>query len=372
MFSHNFPPHTGGLEVVVDELARSLGQRHEITVVSSAWEDAVGVSRNGRITIWRLPALRFAERFGVPYPLPWGRHVRAAMHQAGSADVFHAHGALYAHTLLASTLAKRHRKPLILTEHVGFVNYPSAFVNLLQRSAWRVLGDRSIASSRHVTACSDRVQQWLSQRYPERRIDFVGNGVDLARFHPTDDAQRRALRLRFGLPEDEVLVLFVGRDAPKKNLEDVLQIPRTDFTLVVCGSRRKLVGERLIDLGVVSHSSMSSLYACADMLVHAAEGEGFPLAIQEAMASALPAVIRWDPGYIGNVDVTVVSACDTPDALGREVLRLASDPAARRALGDRGRRWAHETWNWDRAARDFERLYVCANDAPATREAAHS
>ena len=35
----------------------------------------------------------------------------------------------------------------------------------------------------------------------------------------------------------------------------------------------------------------------ADALVHAASGEGFPLAVQEAIAAGLPTVLAWDQGY---------------------------------------------------------------------------
>jgi hypothetical protein len=42
MLCSNYPPHPGGLEVMVQNLARGLARRHEVTVVTSAFGDAVG------------------------------------------------------------------------------------------------------------------------------------------------------------------------------------------------------------------------------------------------------------------------------------------------------------------------------------------
>src|SRR5574337_595294 len=107
MFASNYPPHTGGLETVVSHLAIQLAASHEVTVVTTAWSAARSVAR---------------ER-GVAYPVPVGLGLGAALASVESADIFHAHGAVYTTTLLAKHAARRAGKPLVLTEHSGFVHY---------------------------------------------------------------------------------------------------------------------------------------------------------------------------------------------------------------------------------------------------------
>src|ERR1700688_842273 len=121
VFCHNYPPHVGGVEVMLGTLTRLLAQRHEVTVVTTAWGGARGVSDDHGVVLHRLPALHATEPWGIPWPLPTGRGLRAALAAAHRADLIHAHGALYATTMLAARVSRAARVPLVLSEHVGFV-----------------------------------------------------------------------------------------------------------------------------------------------------------------------------------------------------------------------------------------------------------
>jgi D-inositol-3-phosphate glycosyltransferase len=336
-------------------LARRLADRHDVVIVSSAHGDAVGVSREDGLEVHRLPVFQFAERRGIPYPLPLGPGIRRALAAVADADVVHAHGALYAQTMLARRAARRAGAPWVLTEHVGFVQYSSA-VNAVQRLAWRTIGDGTVRHSDAVVALSSRVHEWLVERY-RREVQFIGNGVDGARYRPRGGAERLALRRSFGLPETDVLALFVGRDSAKKNLDVALAAPRDEYTLVVCGAVRALTAERVIDLGELPYERMSDLFACVDLMVHPATGEGFPLAVQEAIASGVPVVLLWDEGYRRLLQRELVVACDAPAEVAPKLAALAADPAARVALGAAGRDWAERQWSWDASVAGYERVY---------------
>lgn len=357
MFCHNYPPHSGGLEVMVANLARGLARRHRVTLVTSAWNGASGVHEEGGVVVHRLPSVHVSEGWGVPYPLFTGPGVRAALAAVGSADVFHAHGALYATAVTAMVLARRRRRPLVLTEHVGFVVYRHAAVNAVERAAWALVGDRVVKASRAVVTYNGRVREWLAQRYPERPVHYIGNGVDVETFRPRAPGERRALRASFGLPADDVLVLFAGRRSEKKNLDVVLRMPRRGYRLVVCGADRGLRADGVIDLGVVPYAAMPGLFGCVDAMVHASTGEGFPLAVQEAIAAGVPLVLLWDEGYAGWLDPRAVAACHDLASLGSVVSGLAGDPHARARLSAAERAWAEARWSWDATVSAYEALY---------------
>jgi D-inositol-3-phosphate glycosyltransferase len=99
------------------------------------------------------------------------------------------------------------------------------------------------------------------------------------------------------------------------------------------------------------------LYGCADFLVHAAIGEGFPLAVQEALACGLPVVLLWEPGYAASITREAVLACNSLDELSRAVRRLAGDAPLRTSLSRRGRREAEERWSWEATARSYAEVY---------------
>jgi len=365
MFVSNYLPHPGGLEVMVWNLARGLARRHDVVLVTSAYDGVHGVSREDGMTVHRLRAMHVTERVSVPYPIPLGPGLRTALAAAQDADVVHAHGALYAQTLLARRVARRARAPLVLTEHVGFVEYESAVLNAIQRAAWRAVGDHVVRDAHAVVALGARVQEWLTTRLrPDVR--FVGNGVDLCAFQRRS-LDRRAVRRSFGLPEDDVLVLWAGREAAKKNLDLALAIPRDRFTLVVCGWKRDLDGERLVDLGALPHERMADLYGCVDLLLHTATGEGFPLAVQESVASGLPVVLLWDEGYGRWMRRDVVAAANEPSDVAATLAALVDDPGRRASLAQAGREWAEAHWSWEATVAAYEEIYRDVIDRPRAR-----
>ena len=357
MFSHYCLPHAGGVETVVEALTSRMAARHRVTLVLSAWAGLDGVTREGARTTWRLPALHVSERYGVPFPVPTGAHVRAALAEAATADVVHVHGALYAQTVLARRMARRARQPLMLTEHVGFVPYPGAVLQAVQGAAWRFVGDATLAQARGVVALNARVGDWLAARVASCRPELIPNGVDLVRFAPTTPAERVQARSVLGLPADGVLGLFVGRDAPKKRRADVVAAERSGWTLVLAGAPLSIHEHGIIDLGVLAAESMPLLYRACDFLVHAAEGEGFPMAVQEAMATALPVALRWDSAYAGTLTRDVVPTGDSIVDTIRAADALAADAALRAAAGARARDWATMHWNWDVTVAAYEALY---------------
>ncbi len=356
MFVSNYPPHRGGLEIMVWNLAMGLARRHDVVLVTSAFDGRSGVSREDGMTVHRLPTLHFTEQLGVPYPMPVGLGLGTAWRDVRDATIVHTHGALYAQSVLARAVARRLDAPLVLTEHVGFVSYSSRMLNAVQRAAWSVIGFPLVRAADAVVTYNARVRERLS-RDTGCAVHYVGNGVDIERFQPRSSQDRGALRRSFGLPEDGVLALFAGRESEKKNLDVLLRAERDGYTLVVCGWERNLTGPALVDLGVVPYARMADLYACTDIMVHPASGEGFPLAVQEAVASGLPVVLLWDEGYARWLPRTLVEACETPDEVPVRLAELARDPVRRAELGGASRAWASAQWSWDATVTAYERIY---------------
>lgn len=357
VFCHNYPPHPGGLEVMVRRVATGLAARHRVSLLTTAWEGAEGVVEEEGVRVHRVPALHVTESWGVPYPLPLGPGLAAAWREVGQADLLWAHGALYATSLLAACSSRRRGTPLVLTEHVGWVPYGRWAVEAVERSAWATAGRFVLGSAAAATTYNLRVMDWLAHRRPELPTHYVGNGVDVETFRPRSAGERLRMRRELGLPENETLVLFAGRESAKKNLDAVLSIPRSGFRLVVCGARRSLP-EEVINLGLVPYERMPDLFASVDAMVHASVGEGFPLAVQEAVATGLPLVLLWEEGYGRWLEPPVVAACDRLPDLAPAVTALAADRERRAELGRRSRKWAVERWSWERTVEEYEELFT--------------
>ena len=362
MFCHNYPPHVGGLEVMVRSLAAGLGRTHRVTLLTTAWNDRTGISDEDGVQVVRLPAMHQSERWGIPYPVPTGRSVSDALALVSGADLLHAHGALYPTTLLAVTAARRGSAPLVITEHVGFVRYRSRAVNAVQHAAWSCIGDRTLKRAAAVAVYNRRVEAWLTRRLPELSIEYIRNGVDATAFRPRTGSERRALREAWGMPADEPVVLFVGRAVAKKNLGALLALRREKYVLATCGAPSGPPMDRVLQLGVIDHARMPDVFAAVDLLVLPSTGEGFPLAAQEGMAAGLPVVILWDEGYVDAVAKEVICACRSMEEVRTAVDDLVESAVRRRAIGEIGREWAMSNWSWEATTCAYQDLYLYATN----------
>jgi len=140
------------------------------------------------------------------------------------------------------------------------------------------------------------------------RIIYIPNGVDTRLFRPSPD--KRLLRKKFGIPEDDIVLLSVGRLTPAKRPHTMIEVfshleeKLGDVTLCIAGNgelleetkglAEKMGLHKVIFLGYVDHDQdLPNLYACADYYIMASKYEGGmpPLTLAEAMASGLPCIV---------------------------------------------------------------------------------
>ncbi|GAA2739639.1 glycosyltransferase family 1 protein [Pedococcus aerophilus] len=177
-------------------------------------------------------------------------------------------------------------------------------------------------------------------------------GVDAVTFHPgwRTDAGTRALR-RTLAPQDEVLVGYVGRLAPEKELHrlaGLAGLPGVRVVLVGDGPSRAddaaLLGAAGLDvvlLGRREGDDLARAYAALDVFVHTGTRETFGQTLQEAAATGLPVVAPARGGPLDLVDHSrtgLLYEPDDPGALREAVAHLAGDRGKREAMGDAGRR----------------------------------
>ncbi|MDQ3592980.1 MAG: glycosyltransferase family 1 protein [Actinomycetota bacterium] len=173
-------------------------------------------------------------------------------------------------------------------------------------------------------------------------------GVDLQAFHPV----RRSADLRRAIsPEDRLLVGYVGRLAPEKELALLTSLandPR--YALVVVGGgpeeqrlRALLPGATF--LGVLQGDELCRAYASLDVFVHTGRHETYCQSAQEALASGVPVVAPRAGGPIDVVaDGTAGFLYEPGDGLdlAAHVDLLASDKLLRRRMGLEARRTVRE------------------------------
>lgn len=184
-----------------------------------------------------------------------------------------------------------------------------------------------------------------------------GRGVDTTLYHPSRREHAAAMRAELA-PDGEVLVGYVGRLAPEKELgrlEDVARVPGVRVVVVGDGPSRSRTATGLAEavasmpgrpnrppvlLGQRSGESLADAYGAFDVFVHTGTRETFGQTLQEAAASGLPVVAPARGGPVDLVDhgrTGFLFDPDVPGDLAAHVATLVADPGLRQRMGAAGR-----------------------------------
>ena len=363
LVSHYYPPHLGGLEVVVQEEAHRLAERGAaVTVVTSATGGPAGTVRDGKVVLRRARAWSGLERSGVPFPVfspMLLAHLWVAIRRA---DVVHIHDTLYLSSWLAAGVCRLLRRPYVVTQHVGVVDHPSRVVMLAQQLVRRTVSRFVTGKAGALLPISEFVA--ADSRGMVRAgvpVTVLPNGVDTAHFRPAVGARERAsIRHRFGLPLDERLVLYVGRFVPKKGFHLLAACSGQGYRVVFAGGDRPrgVTDPRLIFLGRLDPDDVARVYRAVDLFVSASVGE-CPLTVLEAMSSGLPVLLNDDPGHraLGLPSGAAAWADLRGGDLPGLVAHHLRDEGRLRRLAANGRVAAERAFSWDAHVDRLWRVY---------------
>lgn len=216
----------------------------------------------------------------------------------------------------------------------------------------RHLGRLHNRANRTLAPSTSALERLAAAGVDEDRVRVWRRGVDTERFAP----QRRSERWRRTVAEPgEIIVGYVGRLAPEKQVEDlraIADLPGTRLVVIGDGPSRPLL-ERLLPeahfAGFLGGDALAEAMASLDVFVHPGERETFCQTVQEALASGVPVVATGRGGPLDLVRSSVDGWLYRPGDLAelRERVRdLAGDDAKRRAFGVRARQ-AVRGRGWD-------------------------
>lgn len=153
-----------------------------------------------------------------------------------------------------------------------------------------------------------------------QNLVVVSRGVDTAQFHP---GRRSAeLRAAWGVAADQLVVLYVGRLAPEKNMSVILKAfaairaSRPDARLLFVGDgplRAKLAAScpDAIFAGMRSGEDLAMHYASADIFLFPSMTETFGNVTTEALASGL-GVVAYDYAAAADLIDDGDNGCSVP------------------------------------------------------------
>lgn len=218
---------------------------------------------------------------------------------------------------------------------------------------------RTIYARGDAFACISRVieREVLASGIPRERVHHLPNAIDMTRFHPATDDEKRAFRRAQDLPDNAVICLFVGRLSREKGLMDLMQAwPSVqNAVLLIAGpdmadhpwnvgpAAREFVQQHKIGSTVRflgSIDDVAPLVRAVDIAIQPSHFEALGLSAIEALASGVPVVASAVGGMLDfMVDDSNGTLCppQNPKALAGAIRALVDNRELREGAASRAR-----------------------------------
>jgi glycosyltransferase involved in cell wall biosynthesis len=292
--TETFPPEINGVANTLNQLSTALsrfGNRVQIVRPRQAEEKTSDYNGFEVITAPGLPIPGYRElRFGIPIKK---RLLKLWKEQRPDIIYIATEGPLGSSALQA---ARSLEIPVASGFHTRFDNYTKHYgIGWLEPLARAYL--RRFHNRCQLTLVPTRALQDKLQRQGFKNISLIARGVDTQLFSPA--RRDNALRAEWGLRDNDLALIYVGRLAAEKNLKLAVEAwlairvdrPGTRLILVGDGPMRDALQKNhpeIIFCGMHRGESLARHYASGDLFLFPSLSETFGNVVIEAMASALP------------------------------------------------------------------------------------
>lgn len=220
--------------------------------------------------------------------------------------------------LMGVSVARYMRIPLVHTYHTWYEKYLHYILNgkLISRKTVVHLSKLFCDQADLVISPSEQMKEVLRDYQIQKPIHVLATGVKLPK--ELDPNQLTSFRERWGIEEDEYLLLSINRIAEEKNLIAIIkQLPQVleripNAKLMLAGDGPQLdelkeltaemgLTDKIIYPGFVSHDEVNVLYQAADVYVNLSTSETQGLTFIEAITNHLPVIAMKTP-YLATLE----------------------------------------------------------------------
>ncbi len=236
-----------------------------------------------------------------------------------------------------------------------------------------------------VTVSYAMVDELVKSNFHPDKIQVCYNGVDPEKYSPeqVDQETINEVRQRYGVGEDDLMPLFVGRLVHVKGVDRLIRamphvlekIPNAKLVIVGLGDMQDYLEGLVRKLGLqdsvkfrfefVPEDERIAHYAACDVAVFPSLYEPFGIVALEAMSMEKPVVVG-AAGVSGMRESVVPSGpnqCgfhvnpNDPLDIAWGITNALEDPQRRLELGKKGRKRVLEEFSWDAAAERTIEVY---------------
>jgi glycosyltransferase involved in cell wall biosynthesis len=268
----------------------------------------------------------------------------------------------------AVTWARRNKVAAVASVHTRFETYLAYYHFQWLEPAVRNVLRRLYHRCEVVMAPAASTAAILRAQRMNRDIAIWSRGIDRDQFNP--DRRDMAWRRSLGIPDDEMVVAFLGRVVMEKGLDvfaDAIHVfidrgVKHRVLVIGDGPAMPWFEQQLPHAtftGQITGDDLARTVASADVLLNPSITEAFGNVTLEAMACALPVIAAEATGNTNlvrdGITGTLVDASDI-EGFADALEAYARDPELRRRHGEAGLAFA-KTMDWDRINSIVLRVY---------------
>jgi len=359
IFTNNYLPNPYGVTGSIESFRQELESRgHEVFIFAPHNKGYIDCNPN----VYRYPSVDLEYKISFPLPIPYSRRINRILEKL-DLDIIHTQH----HDLLGKVARKWARKkkvPLVFTWHTFYDKY-AHFVPVIPNILvvkWSIVSsvkyanqcDQVIVPTRSV---GEIIRGW---GVVNKNLIDIQTGIEEKLYQNPD---RNKIRDKFGVKENETLLLLVSRISTEKNIiflfNTVINVLKQNKNVkfLVAGEGHlipeleKITAEnkledRIILAGIVSKEKLKDYYAAGDIFVYGSKSETQGMVLTEAMYMGLPIVAVKSTGAIDIIEEDKTGFLVPEDAgeFARAVQKLINDKNLRRQFSEAAKKIAREKY----------------------------
>lgn len=213
---------------------------------------------------------------------------------------------------LAKRIESELHIPIVHTYHTVYEDYTHYFS---PQKAWGrnivQLMTRKLSSAvETLIAPSDKIRKILDGYQVSCPVEVIPSGISLEKYQVCkEEGWREKIREQLGIPQDALVLVYVGRMAKEKNIEELLEYQKeaekSGVILLLVGDGPHLlelkkkaeeldVMQNVYFTGMISPEEVGHYYQAGDLFVSASTSETQGMTYAEALAGGIPLLCRRD------------------------------------------------------------------------------
>lgn len=363
----HLPPSDGGVEHVVEQLARRLASRGfsvGVYTLRSA-DEQLDITEHREVSLFTSGKIDLTQYIGLQSSFSVGafadfRRILTAF----DPDIVHVHNRFFLTSYVAWLYRYLANYSLVTTLHLGNIDHIDGVAGTMARSFQSIFPSQLISQSESVICVSQAVAD-VARSLGANRITVAPNAVDADRFNFDENGFEKR-------------VLYVGRlvrnNGPQtliRAIPDIIdQHPDAKFDIVGSGELKpeleKLVESVSAAEAVTIHGFVEDIvqmYSTSDIFCRPSYSEGLPLTLLESMSTGTVPVVTPVAGtkeVLTDGETGHFVDIDDPKATADTISRLLDRPEKLRQMAEAGRKHVERNHSWeqrvDTIAREYRRV----------------